>query len=91
MSNKFNLKIADIARGKIGEYVRNRRKKLNISQAELSEKINVRAATVSDFEKGKSNITINSLIAMLGVLRIEMQFVETDPGSMPGFEAPNKN
>ena len=91
MANKFNPKIADIARKKIGEFVKQRRNELGITQPELAEAVGVRIATISDFEKGKSNIGINTLIGILGVLRIEIQFIEKDPESMPGFDAPNKN
>lgn len=91
MTNRFNPKIADIARKKIGEFVRNRRNELKITQPKLAEAVDVRVATISDFEKGKANIGINTLIAILGVLRIEIQFIEKDPESMPGFEKPNQN
>lgn len=91
MANKFNPKIADIARQKIGKFVKQRRNKLKITQPELAEAVDVRVATISDFEKGKANLGINTLIGILGVLRIEIQFIEKDPESMPGFDSPSKN
>ena len=71
--------------------MRNRRNELKITQPQLAEAVDVRVATISDFEKGKANIGINTLIAILGVLRIEIQLIEKDPETMPGFDPPNKN
>ena len=80
MANKFNPKVVDVARQKIGEFVKQRRNELKITQPQLAEAVGVRIATISDFENGKpkANIGINTLIGILSVLRIEIQLINKD-------------
>ena len=52
----------------INQVVASYRKKANVSQKELSEKIGVRHATISDFENGKYNLGSDKLQAIMNEL-----------------------
>lgn len=91
MAKKFNPEIADIARKLIGETFRNRREELGIFQSQLAEDSGLTQPQISAFEKGNLNITINSLVALGGCLRMEIQFHTKDPDSVPGFDKPSSN
>ena len=87
---KFNPKIADIARNLIGGYIKDRRKELKMTQEELAVMANIRRATLIDVEAGKP-YEFNTLIAILGCLRGEIQIVWHDIESAPGYPAASKN
>ena len=89
MPRKFNPKVADIAREKIGQFVRSRRTELGWSQQKVSDIADVRQATVNDVEMGR-NYTINTLLAILGSMRCELQIIGHDIDSVPGFQIPSK-
>lgn len=88
---KFNPEIADIAREKIGKFFRSRREKLGITQEQLAKCAGTQQWRVSAFEEGKANVTINTLLAMCGCLRIGINFEEKDPNTPAGFEWPPMN
>ena len=86
---KFNSEIADIARQQIGLFFRARREELGLTTRELAEAANTTPAQVSNFENGKANITINTLLALCGCLRIKPLFESGDVNQVPGFEIAN--
>lgn len=92
MSNdkKFNPIVADIAREKIADFVKERRKERAMSQQQLADMAGIRKATLIDLEAGR-NVTLNTLIAVVACLRGEIKIIWKDPQSVPGFEAPNMN
>ena len=90
MPRKFNPKVADIAREKIGQFVRSRRTELGWSQQKVSDIADLRQATVNDVEQGRS-YNVNTLIAILGAMRCELQLVPHDINSIPGIKTPSKN
>ena len=85
--NKLNPAVADKGRELVGEFFKNRREELGLTQGELAEMAGVnRQALISDFEKGKANITINTLFALCGCLRVKPYFETADPeNDVPGF------
>lgn len=92
MSNdkKFNPIVADIAREKIGEFVKERRKERAMSQQQLADMASIRKATLIDLEAGR-NVTLNTIIAVVACLRGEIQVIWKDPLSVPGFNSPSMN
>lgn len=56
----------------IGATLQRRRKALNMSQAALGEKISLRQATVSKLEAGEPATRIETLMAALGALGLEL-------------------
>ena len=57
---------------KINEFCRAKRRELGISQRELAEALNIRIATISDFERGVNGISSNTLNEILPLLNIEL-------------------
>ena len=90
MDQRFNPKVADKARQLIGEYIKERRKERGWSLQHLADQAGVRKQTLFDMEGGR-NYEINTLIAVVGCLRGELQIIWKDPESVPGFQAPSKN
>ena len=52
----------------VGELIREAREQHHLSQVDLAEKINRRPATISEIENGKSDISIQTLLALAIVL-----------------------
>ena len=91
MSKKFNPEIADKFRLLTGEFFRDRRMELGMTQKELCECSGLDQPNLSRFEKGLGNVTINTMVALAGCLRMEIQFHTKDPDSVPGFDNPSDN
>lgn len=83
---KFNSEITDITREKIGKFFRSRRESMGITQEQLAKCAGTQQWRVSAFEDGKANITINTLQAIAGCLRVGVTFEEKDSDSPAGFE-----
>lgn len=63
---------------KHGNKLRVLRKKIGISQLELANMSNERQGTISDFENGKRNLTLNTLekiVRPIG-MEVEIKFVK---------------
>ena len=60
---------------KINELIQERRKAMGISQKDLSEKADIRVATLSDFEKGKSGLNSNTLEKIMEILNLEIKSI----------------
>lgn len=88
---KFNPEISETARKLIGKAFKERREELGMFQTQLAECTGLMQRAISNFESGKENITLNSLIAIAGCLRMEIQFHTKDPESVPGFDKPSMN
>lgn len=58
---------------KIGKAIQKRRHDLNLSQEKLAEKSKLHRTYISDVERGKRNITLNSLGKILSALEISFQ------------------
>ena len=59
---------------RIGEMVRFHRKKARMTQAELAQFAEVGKTVVFDVEKGKATVQLSTLLRILHVLNIRMQF-----------------
>lgn len=88
---KFNPQVADVARELTGKYFRERREELGMTQKELAECAGIRQHHLSYFESGHQNVTINTLFALAGCLRLKMFFEEADPNTPAGFEPQGEN
>lgn len=89
--NRFNPEIANIAREKIGKFFKQRREALGLTVRELAGMSDSTASQVTNFELGKQNVTINTLIAFAGCLRMGIYFEEKDTNTPAGFESPIGN
>ena len=94
MSNKdrkFNPQIADKFRELTGQFFKERRLELGMTQGDLCQCAGMTQPQLSRFEEGKQNITINNLAALAGCLRMEIQYITKDPKSLPGFPDNSRN
>lgn len=88
---KFNPEIARIAREKIGEAIVIRRKELGYSQLKLAKEANISEVRVIDVEQGRTDYRIDTLLAIMGVLRMHVDFYGSDPNTPAGFDEQNLN
>ena len=58
----------------IGDMIRFHRKEADISQIELAELAGVGKTVIFDLEKGKSNFRIETLLKVLHILNIKLEF-----------------
>lgn len=52
--------------------IRNRRKSLGITLAELSERVDIRATTICDIENGKRNPSLTTLLRLTDALGLSI-------------------
>jgi len=57
----------------IGRQLQQRRKELSVKQSDVQDYTNISPATLSNIEQGKSNYTIDNLLAILDVLGLEIR------------------
>ena len=88
---KFNPEIADKAREVMGQFFRERRVELGMTQGDLCRCAGLTQPQLSRFEEGNQNLTINSLLALAGCLRLKIFFETADPNTVAGFEPLNEN
>ena len=89
---RFRPFIADEARILIGKFFKDRREEMKLSARELAEMAGTTHSQISNFENGKANITINTLLALCGCLRIKPFFETSDLDDVPsGLGKPSKN
>jgi transcriptional regulator with XRE-family HTH domain len=88
---KFNPQVADKFRELTGDFFRERRIELGMTQGDLCRCAGLTQPQLSRFEEGDQNITINTLAALSGCLRMEIQFITKNPDSVPGFPEQEKN
>jgi y4mF family transcriptional regulator len=59
----------------LGSIIRFHRKKAGLSQLELAKYANIGKTVVFDIEKGKLTVQLNSLLQILNVLNIKLEFI----------------
>lgn len=90
-NRKFNPEVADKFRELTGSFFKDRRIELGMTQGDLCKCAGLTQPQLSRFEDGNQNLTINSLVALAGCMRMEIQFITKDPDSVPGFLDQSKN
>jgi HTH-type transcriptional regulator/antitoxin HipB len=70
----------------LGNSIRERRRKLGLTQEQLAEKVGVRQRTISDVESAGA-ARIDTLLRMLGVLDLELLVRPRTKGSASDIEA----
>lgn len=88
---KFNPEIADKFRELTGKFFKERRQDMGMTQGDLCRCAGLTQPQLSRFEEGQQNITINNLAALVGCLRMEIQYITKDPKSVPGFTDNSRN
>lgn len=76
--------MADLARSpeQIGNAIRRARKKRGMSQSELGEKTGLRQGTISLIEKGHPAAKLETILAVLSVLDLELRINERTKQTM---------
>jgi transcriptional regulator with XRE-family HTH domain len=88
---KFNPQVADKFRELTGDFFKTRRIELGMTQGDLCRCAGLTQPQLSRFEEGNQNLTINSLAAVAGCLRIKITYEEMDYNTPAGFEPINEN
>ena len=57
---------------KIGRFIAERRKKVNLTQAQLAEKLNITDKAVSKWERGKAMPDVSIMLELCGILEISV-------------------
>ncbi|MEJ8473260.1 helix-turn-helix domain-containing protein [Roseibium algae] len=67
--------MSDLARSpkQIGNIIRSARKNRGMSQAELGNHAGLRQGTISHIESGSSGVKVDTLLAVLGALDLELR------------------
>lgn len=68
----------------LGEALRRVRRAVGLTQAELSQRTNLRQATISSLENGKG-ATLDTVFTVLTVLKLDMELA-TRTDTMPALE-----
>lgn len=63
---------------KIGERIREERKKCGLSQAELGEKVGISASHVGLIERGERGVTVSNLIKFVNIFGVSMDYLLRD-------------
>ncbi len=74
---------------KIGQKLRERRKKLGLSLEDLSRLSGATTPTLSNIERGKRDVKLSTLISLATALRLELPelFIEVDStANVPGID-----
>ena len=90
-TDKFDYQVADTAQQLFGRACAERRKELGYTQAELAAKVGCVTHMIGNFEAGKQNIAIRTLIAIFGCLDMHIELSAKDGDNPAGFPAVNKN
>lgn len=70
----------------LGTYIRERRKELGFSQADLAEKCGTRQASISLLETGNPGIKLENLLLILSVLQLDLAVQNREQSSHSEIE-----
>ena len=80
--------MTDLARTprQLGNLVRRVRKRMGLSQGELSDRIGLRQATISEIEAGNPGTKLDSILKVLATLNLELRIVPRSKGEPADIE-----
>lgn len=80
--------MSDLARNpkQVGSLVRRARKKCGLTQVQLGERSGLRQATISQVETGNPSATLETILAILAVLELELRIVPRKKGTAADIE-----
>ncbi len=70
----------------IGNAVRDARRRSRLSQAALAQKAGIARSSLSALENGLGNAELNTLLALLQVLALDLQVVPAEVASLAGAD-----
>jgi HTH-type transcriptional regulator/antitoxin HipB len=59
----------------LAEFIRDRRKRKKISQAEVGDRVGIKQATISSFENNPEGTKLETLFKLFSVLDLEIQII----------------
>ena len=90
-NRKFNPQVSDKFRELTGQLFKRRREELALTQSDLCKCAGLTQPQLSRFEEGNQNVTVNTLAALSGCLRIKIQYEEMDYNTPAGFKPVSEN
>ena len=80
--------MSDLARNpkQVGSILRRARKQCGLSQTQLGERAGLRQATISQVETGNPSATLETILALLAVLDLELRIVPRTKGAAVDIE-----
>ncbi|PTX99246.1 transcriptional regulator [Spartobacteria bacterium LR76] len=80
--------MADLVRNakQLGNAIRRARRRLGMSQGELGERAGVRQGTISEIENGTRGGQLETVLALLAVLGLELQVTARSGDSLADIE-----
>jgi HTH-type transcriptional regulator/antitoxin HipB len=70
----------------LAEYMRDRRKRQKLSQAEVGDRVGVKQATISSFENNPEGTKLETLFKLMSALDLELQVIPKDKAFNQGWQ-----
>lgn len=70
----------------LAEYIRDRRKRQKLSQAEVGDRVGVKQATISSFENYPEGTKLETLFKLISALDLELQVVPKEKARNQGWQ-----
>jgi len=66
----------------VGKRIRNERVNIELTQAELAEKVNVTTAYIGQIERGERKFSIETLLNIATVLNVSVDYILSEEGNL---------
>jgi HTH-type transcriptional regulator / antitoxin HipB len=70
----------------LAEYIRDRRKRQKLSQAEVGDRVGVKQATISSFENNPEGTKLETLFKLMSALDLELQVIPKEKAFNQGWQ-----
>jgi HTH-type transcriptional regulator / antitoxin HipB len=70
----------------LAEYIRDRRKRQKLSQAEVGDRVGVKQATISSFENNPEGTKLETLFKLISALDLELQVIPKEKTRNQGWQ-----
>jgi HTH-type transcriptional regulator / antitoxin HipB len=70
----------------LAEYIRDRRKRQKLSQAEVGDRVGVKQATISSFENNPEGTKLETLFKLMSALDLELQVIPKEKVRNQGWQ-----
>ncbi len=70
----------------LAEYIRDRRKRQKLSQAEVGDRVGIKQATISSFENNPEGTKLETLFKLISALDLELQIIPKEKARNQGWQ-----
>jgi len=70
----------------LAEYIRDRRKRQKLSQAEVGDRVGVKQGTISAFENNPEGTKLETLFKLMSALDLELQVIPKEKAHNQGWQ-----